>query len=488
MRTVHLVSAIVAMCVLTMAVVIAAENRKAPAKAPTRNGSLSGRAVAKDKMHVAVYVFNHDGKLVGPVDSPRVKLSDTEWRKRLTKEQYAITRKKGTEDPFCGTLLDNKKHGVYTCVCCGLPLFSSEAKFDSGTGWPSFFQPVALENLAEAKDLKTGELRIEVNCARCDAHLGHVFDDGPRPTGLRFCLNSESLNFTEASKLASLADPAAEKDADAKSGKEKASTEKSGTDKTGADKSNVEKTSAEASSDATSSTAQATGEEGATKSPKLKPIGKSADDGGAATEKSSDKKSSDKTTDKPAVKKGPETAVFASGCFWCSEASFAQLKGVKDVVSGYSGGEAATADYQQVSSGLTGHAESIRVTYDPNVISYDQLLDVFFDSHDPTTLNAQGPDHGTQYRSAIFFANDEQRAAAEAKIKKLTANKIYRRKIVTTLEPLTGFYPAEEYHQDYAANHPDDMYVRANSLPHARKVRDKHPDLIETPAVKKRTK
>jgi len=458
MRTVHLVSALVAMSVLAMAAVIAAENKKAPGGAHGRPGAPSARATAKDKAHVAVYVFNRDGKLVGPVDSPRLKLSDTEWRKRLTKEQYVIARKKGTEDAFCGTLLDNKKHGVYTCVCCGLPLFSSEAKFDSGTGWPSFFQPVATENLTEAKDFKTGDLRIEINCARCDGHLGHVFDDGPRPTGLRFCLNSESLNFTESTKLASLADPAAEKDSDAKANAKKSSGE-------GSD--------AEASSTETSDAA--------------KPAGRSATfrTVGATSTDETTGKSSDKPTEKAPAKKSPAMAVFASGCFWCSEASFAQLKGVKDVVSGYSGGDAATADYQQVGSGLTGHAEAIRVTYDPNVISYEQLLDVFFDSHDPTTLNAQGPDIGTQYRSAIFFANDEQREAAEAKIKKLTTAKAYRRKIVTTLEPLTGFYEAEAYHQDYAANHPDDMYVRANSLPHARKVRDKHPDLIDAPVKKK---
>ncbi|HEY2838246.1 MAG TPA: bifunctional methionine sulfoxide reductase B/A protein [Pirellulales bacterium] len=431
MRTVHVVSALVAVSFLAMAVAIAAENKKASNGASARPGSPSGRAVAKDKAHVAVYVFNREGKLVGPVDSPRVKLSDAEWRKRLTKEQYVIARRKGTEDAFCGTLLDNKKEGVYTCVCCGLPLFSSNAKFESGTGWPSFFQPVAAENLAEAKDLKTGEIRIEVTCARCDGHLGHVFDDGPRPTGLRFCLNSESLSFTDSSKLASLADPAADKEEDAK---------------------NSEK----------SSSAKAT-----------------------AIKSSADKTSDEKAPGKATEKKGPATAVFASGCFWCSEASFAQLKGVSEVVSGYAGGDAATADYQQVSSGITGHAESIRVTYDPNVISYEKLLDVFFDSHDPTQLNAQGPDVGTQYRSAIFYADDEQHAAAEAKIKKLTAAKAYRRKIVTTLEPLRGFYEAEAYHQDYAANHPDDTYVRMNSLPHARKVRDKHPDLIATPANKK---
>ena len=129
--------------------------------------------------------------------------------KLLTPQEYAIARAKGTEAAFCGTLLDNHKEGVYSCVCCGLPLFSSNSKFDSGTGWPSFFQPVAKENVVEHEDDSYGMQRTEILCARCDCHLGHVFDDGPAPTGLRFCVNSESLVFTPSDKLAALADPAA---------------------------------------------------------------------------------------------------------------------------------------------------------------------------------------------------------------------------------------------------------------------------------------
>lgn len=155
-----------------------------------------------------VKVFNRRGELVGPVESPRVELTDAEWQARLTPDQYRIARRKGTEAPFCGTLLDNKKSGVYTCICCGLPLFSSNSKFNSGTGWPSFFQPVAAENVVTEVDRSHGMVRSEILCARCDAHLGHVFDDGPRPTGLRYCVNSESLTFTDQADLAGLADPA----------------------------------------------------------------------------------------------------------------------------------------------------------------------------------------------------------------------------------------------------------------------------------------
>jgi methionine-S-sulfoxide reductase len=172
------------------------------------------------------------------------------------------------------------------------------------------------------------------------------------------------------------------------------------------------------------------------------------------------------------------TATLAGGCFWCTEAAFEQLQGVLDVTSGYAGGSAETANYKAVCGGDTGHAEAIRITYDPEKISYDQLLDVFFDAHDATQLNRQGNDVGTQYRSAIFYSSEEERRAAEAKIAELNESKHVPRPIVTTLEPLCEFFPAEDYHQDYARNNPGQPYIQAVSTPKVCKIREKHAELI----------
>ncbi|UBF30213.1 peptide-methionine (S)-S-oxide reductase MsrA (plasmid) [Kovacikia minuta CCNUW1] len=172
-------------------------------------------------------------------------------------------------------------------------------------------------------------------------------------------------------------------------------------------------------------------------------------------------------TDIPAsAVKGEQTLVLAGGCFWGMEAVFEHLKGVSSVVSGFSGGNAKTADYETVSAGQTGHAESVKITYDPSQISYGQLLKVFFSvAHDPTELNRQGPDSGTQYRSAIFFSNQAQKQVAQAYIKQLNQAHIFPKPIVTQLASLNGFYAAEDYHQDFIAHHPNYPYVVINDLP-----------------------
>ena len=159
-----------------------------------------------DNTSVLVRLMKDDGKLTDPVIVPKLILPDELWQARLTPEQFKVVRSKGTERPFCGNLLDNKKPGVYACVACSLPLFEHTSKFNSGTGWPSFFQPIAKENVLEHRDESHGMVRVEIVCARCDGHLGHVFDDGPRPTGLRYCMNSESLKFVDDDKRGTLAE------------------------------------------------------------------------------------------------------------------------------------------------------------------------------------------------------------------------------------------------------------------------------------------
>jgi peptide-methionine (S)-S-oxide reductase len=179
-----------------------------------------------------------------------------------------------------------------------------------------------------------------------------------------------------------------------------------------------------------------------------------------------------------ATTRGIQTAVFAGGCFWGVEAVFEHVRGVIRVTSGYSGGSADTAHYDEVSSGSTGHAEAVRVTYDPSRISYGQLLKIFFSvAHDPTELNRQGPDVGTQYRSAVFFTNDEQKRVTQAYIDQLRAARTFSRAIVTEVTQLKAFYEAEAYHQDYLAHHPDQPYIIEFDLPKIAHLKRQFPSL-----------
>src|SRR5208283_2558703 len=174
------------------------------------------------------------------------------------------------------------------------------------------------------------------------------------------------------------------------------------------------------------------------------------------------------------------TAVFAGGCFWGVDAVFKHVKGVSKIVSGYAGGGADTANYETVSTGTTGHAESVEVFFDPSQVSYHDLLEVFFlVAHDPTELNRQGPDSGTQYRSSIFYTYNEQKKMAEEYIAQLEQKKAFSAPIVTAVVPLTGFYPAEEYHQNYLALHPDQPYIVYNDLPKIERLRTTFPGLYQ---------
>ncbi len=337
------------------------------------------------------------------------KPADDVLRRTLTPMQYEVTQKDATEPPFHNTYWNNHTAGLYVDVATGEPLFSSTDKFDSGTGWPSFTRPVEPSRVMDRPDRSIGMLRAEVRSKGGSSHLGHVFDDGPGPTGLRYCINSAAIRLVPVDKLE--AEGYGEYRGLFDGGK-------------AANQPGVPK-------EATAGIKSAT----------VPPAANACARPGAG--------------EKPGCETTLETAVLAGGCFWGMEEILRKIPGVVQTEVGYAGGTTRAPTYSDVSTGATGHAEAVRVVFDPKKLSYADLLEKwFFRMHDPTTLNRQENDVGTQYRSEIFATTSEQRKIAEEIKARVDKSGKWKRPIVTQIAPVGIFTPAEEHHQNYLQKNP----------------------------------
>jgi peptide methionine sulfoxide reductase msrA/msrB len=326
--------------------------------------SLSQEVIMKNILVLCSLVFSLNMDAKTKIMNDKKNLKQT-----LTPIQYQCTQENGTEQPFKNTYWNNHEDGIYVDVVSGEPLFSSLDKYDSGSGWPSFDRPLNAHNITTKNDFEMGMKRTEVRSSKANSHLGHVFDDGPKITGQRFCINSASLRFIPVNNLQ----------------------------------------------------AEGLGE----------------------------------FLFLFQEKKHWQLASLSGGCFWGMEELLRKMTGVIETHVGYTGGKVANATYEVVKTGTTGHTEAVQILFDPKIISYEAILLEFFKMHDPTTKNQQGNDVGTQYRSAIFFANNEQKEIAHKVKYRVEKSHAYKSPIVTEIVSFEKFYLAEDYHQKYLKKKPN---------------------------------